>query len=432
MAPTDGPQQGKTGLMAGNNGGPWGGGGNDDGDDEDRRRPNGDGNRNIGGNRPGNDPQIPEFDEIINKTKDQLRVLMGGGNGQGRTGGGGSGGAGGPQVSRGMIGLGAVGLAILWAASSFYTVRPEEKSVELFLGQCIEPCIGESGLNFAPWPFVTYEVVQVTREQVINIGADPVPLTLSDAPATLRQLEADTGLMLTGDENIVDIDFQIVWNITQPDRFLFNLADPEETINAVSESVMREIIATSRLADLNQDRDTIEQRMEELTQATLDSYDSGVNVVRVNLGAADPPATRVLTTNIDGEESSTSPLAAFRDVTDAEQERIQLQNQADAYANRVTAGARGNAAQIIEDAEGYRARVVNEAEGEAARFLSVLEEYQKAPDVTRQRLYMEMIEDVLSNGNVILLDDTNGEGGGGVVPYLPLDQLRTPSTGGSN
>lgn len=415
--------------MAGNNGGPWGGGGN--GGDDDRPRPNDDDKRG-GGRRPGNEPQIPEFDEIINKTKDQLRVLIGGGNGRARTGGGGGTG-GGPKISRGMVGLGVLAAVALWAMASFYTVRPEEKSVELFLGECLEPCIGESGLNFAPWPFVTYEVVQVTREQVIEIGADPVPLELSDRPEVVRMLNDDIGLMLTGDENIVDIDFQVVWNITQPDRFLFNLADPELTVTAVAESVMREIIATSRLADLNQDRDNIEQRLEELTQATLDSYDSGVHIVRINLGAADPPATRVVTTNIDGEVAPTSPLAAFRDVTDAEQERFQLQNQADAYANRVTAGARGNAAQILEDAEGYRARVVNEAQGEAARFLSVLEEYQKAPSVTRQRLYLETAEEVFSSANIILLDDTEGGGGsGGVVPYLPLDQLRTPSNGGSN
>ncbi len=421
-------QQGKTGLMAGNNGGPWGGGGNDE--DDDRGRPNG---SRDGGRRPGsNDPQIPEFDEIINKTKDQLRVLMGGGSGGGRSGGGGGMGAGGPQISRGMVGIGVLVAVGLWAFSSFYTVRPEERSVELFLGECNEPCIGEPGLNFAPWPVVTYEIVQVTREQVIEIGEDPVPQELSDRPDVLRMLEGDIGLMLTGDENIVDIDFQVVWNITQPDRFLFNLAEPEETIAAVAESVMREIIAQSELADLNQDRDSIEQRMSELTQDTLDSYDSGVNIVRINLGAADPPATRVLTTNIDGEESLTSPLAAFRDVQDAEQERIQLQNQADAYANRATAGARGNAAQILENAEGYRARVVNEAEGEAARFLSVLEEYTKAPDVTRQRLYLEMVEEVFGSANIILLDENAG-GDSGVVPYLPLDQLRTPSnSGGSN
>lgn len=418
--------------MAGNNGGPWGGGGNGGDDDDDRFRPNGgrDDDRG-GGRRPTNEPQIPEFDEIVNKTKDQLRVLMGGGGGNGRLGGGGAGGEGGPLISRGVIGLGLVAAVLFWGFNSFYQLRPEQGSVELFLGSCNEPCTGEDGLNFAPWPLVTYEIVQVTQERVIEIGEDPVPQELSDRPDVLRMLEGDIGLMLTGDENIVDIDFQVVWNITQPDRFLFNLAEPEETISAVAESVMREIIAQSELANLNQDRESIEQAMIELTQSTLDSYDSGVNIVRVNLGAADPPATRVEVTNIDGEESQTSPLAAYRDVQDAEQERIQLQNQADAYANRVTAAARGNAAQILEDAEGYRARVVNGAEGEASRFVSVLEEYQKAPEVTRERLYLEMMEDVFGSANIILLDDQAG-GDGGVVPYLPLDQLRPSNSGGSN
>ena len=411
--------------MAGNNGGPWGGGGNNGGDDDDRFNPKGgrDDDR-----RPNNEPQIPEFDEIVNKTKDQLRVLMGGGGGGG---GGIGGGSGGPGVSRGMIGIAALGALVLWGAASFYRVLPEQQSVELFLGECNEPCIGTDGLNFAPWPFVTRELVQVTEERVISIGDDPVPGEISDSPAVLRALEGDTGLMLTGDENIVDIDFQVVWNITRADQYLFNLAEPEETIAAVAESVMREIIAQSELANLNQDRESIEPRMKELTQATLDSYNSGVNIVRINLGAADPPATIVQVTNIDGIASRTSPLEAYRDVQDAEQERIQLQNQADAYSNRVTAQARGNAAQILEVAEGYRARVVNEAEGEAARFVSVLEEYSKAPDVTRQRLYLEMAEDVFDSANIIMLDEQAG-GEGGVVPYLPLDQLRPQTSGGSN
>ena len=412
--------------MAGNNGGPWGGGGNDGGDDDDYRRPNGNDDRN-GGRRPGNEPQIPEFDEIVSKTRDQLRVLMGGG-GNGRSGGGGGLGGGGPQISRGMVGLGVLVAVVFWGASSFYTVRPEQRSVELFLGEFSS--VGEPGLNFAPWPLVTYEVVNVSQERVIEIGEESTPLRLSDERVVANQLEGDIGLMLTGDENIVDMDFQVAWNITQPDRFLFNLADPEETIAAVSESVMREIVAQSAAANINQERDSIAQRWLQETQETLDSYDSGVNIVRITLGAADPPATQVTTQDVNGEDKTTSPSAAFRDVQDAEQERIQLQNQADAYANSVTAGARGTAAQILENAEGYRARVVNEAQGEAARFLSVLEEYQKAPEVTRERLYLEMIEDVFGSANIILLDDS--EGGNGAVPYLPLEQLRTSSTGGSN
>jgi len=222
-------------------------------------------------------------------------------------------------------------------------------------------------------------------------------------------------LMLTTDENIVDIDFQVVWNIN-PAKFLFNLRDPQATIRAVSESAMREIIAAAELAPiLNRDRGLIANQAQELIQLTLDSYDSGMNVVRVNLDKADPPR---------------EVIDAFRDVQAAEQERDRLERQADAYANRVLAGARGEAAQQLELAEGYRASVVNEAEGEASRFLAVLDEYRLAPDVTRKRLYLETMEEVLGNVDKIILDEQSG--GQGVVPYLPLNELRKSSTAGGN
>ena len=398
--------------MAGNTGGPWGGGGNSGGNGGS----NGGGNRgnNGGGRKPGDDgPQIPEIDELVKKGQEQLRVLMGGRGGNGGTNGAGNGGGSGPAVTRGTIGLGVIAAAVLWGMTSFYTVRPEQQSIELFLGEFSG--IGTEGLNFAPWPLVKAEVFDVTTNRTETIG--------------VARTSGNDGLMLTTDENIVDIDFKVVWNITQPELFLFNLAEPEETISAVSESVMREIIAQSVSANINQERVSIGQRWLQLTQETLDSYDSGVRIVRINLGAADPPATRVDTQNIDGEDISTSPLAAYRDVQDAEQERIQLQNQADAYANRETARARGNAAQILEDAEGYRAEVVNRAQGEAARFVSVLTEYQKAPEVTRKRLYLETMEEVLGGVDKVIIDQNAG--GQGVVPYLPLDQLRKPVAGGN-
>ncbi|WP_322867027.1 FtsH protease activity modulator HflK [Aquicoccus sp. G2-2] len=364
----------------------------------------------------------------MKKGQEQLRVLMGGrgGNGAGR--GSGGDGGGGPGISRGTVVLGLVAVLALWLYASFYTVKPEEKSVELFLGECYEPCIGEPGLNFAPWPLVKYEVLEVTREQVIEIGEQPAATELD----LRRNKNSDTGLMLTGDENIVDVDFQVVWNITSPDKYLFNLADPALTIDAVAESAMREIIAQSELAPiLNRDRGIIAEKLKDLTQSTLDSYDSGVNIVRINLNAAEPPSTKVTVKDIDGKERETSPLAAYRDVQDAEQERDQLKSQADAYSNRVLANARGRAAQVVENAEGYRARVVNQAEGDASRFLAVLEEYKKAPDVTRERLYLEMIEDVFSKSDVILLED--GKGASSAVPYLPLNEVRRPAAvGGSN
>ena len=383
--------------MAGNNGGPWGGGGNN-GDDkdggDDRRRP---------GQRPGQGgPQIPEIDELVNKGREQLRVLMGGG-GRGN-GAGGPGGGGGPKLTRGTLALGAVAAVVLWGMASFYTVAPEEQSVELLLGEYMQT--GGPGLNFAPWPVVSREVLPVSTERSIDIG--------------VNRAGSDAGLMLTGDENIVDIDFQVVWNITDPQQFLFNLADPPQTIEAVSESAMREIIAQSNLAPiLNRDRGAIADRLKDEIQRTLDSYISGVNIVRVNFNKADPPE---------------SVIASFRKVQDAEQERDRLQNVADAYANRVLAEARGQSAQLLEQAEGYRAQVVNEAVGEASRFTAVLTEYEKAPEVTRKRIYLETMEQVLGGVDIILLDEGVG-GGQGVVSYLPLNELRrnsTTSTEGAN
>ena len=206
----------------------------------------------------------------------------------------------------------------------------------------------------------------------------------------------------------------MVWNISDPQRYLFNLRDPEATVRAVSEAAMREVIAASQLAPiLNRDRALIADTVEELIQTTLDGYESGINIVRLNLDRADPP---------------NEVIDAFRDVQAAEQERDQLQRQADAYANRVLAGARGEAAQLLEEAEGYRAQVVNEAQGEASRFSAVLAEYLLAPEVTRRRLYLETMERVLGDMETMILDTEAGTGAGGVVPYLPLNELRNRGT----
>lgn len=376
--------------MAGNNGGPWGGGGSSGG---------GDNRNNGGGRKPGGDQQIPEIDELVKKGQEQLRVLMGGRGGGGSNGRGPSGGgSGGPGITRGTVGLGVAIVVALWGFVSFYTVKPEEQSVELFLGSNYNT--GNPGLNFAPWPLVTAEVVNVTSERTEEIGVT-------------RTGSGGNGLMLTTDANIVDIDFQVVWNINDPSKLLFNIAEPQETVQAVSESVMREIIAASNLAPiLNRDRGLIADSARENIQATLDEYDSGINVVRVNLDKADPPR---------------EVIDSFRDVQAAEQERDRLERQADAYANRVVAEARGEAAQILEEAEGYRAQVVNQALGEASRFSAVLTEYEKAPDVTRKRLYIETMEKVLGDVDKMILDGSIAGEGGSVVPYLPLNELKRGS-----
>ena len=373
--------------MAGNgSGGPWGQGGGNRGSGN-----NGGGNGGNNGGRPpsGGGGQGPDLDDLVRKGQEQLRVLMGGkgggNNGRNQSGGGGGLGFGGI----GLIALAALGL---WTFSSFYRVDTSEESVELLFGKYYST--GTEGLNFAPWPVVTKEILPVTRENTENIGVG-------------RGGRADQGLMLTGDENIVDIDFQVVWNINNPQEFLFNLAEPQATIRAVSESVMREIVARTDLTPiLTTGKGEIAAELQTLIQETLDSYDAGVNIIRVNFDKADPP---------------NEVADSFREVQAAEQKRDTLEKQADAYSNTKVAAARGQAAELLEQAEGYRSQTVNQAEGEASRFIAVYQEYAKAPEVTRKRLYLETIEKVYSDVNKVILDQNSG--GQGVVPYLPLNEL---------
>lgn len=390
--------------MAGNSGGPWGGGSGGKGDDENRGSSGGNGNGN-GPRRPGggDGQNIPELDDLMRKGQEQLRVLMGGRGG----GTGGNNPGGGDPISPRTLWIGGIILVLgTWLYASFYSVQPGEQGVELFLGS--EYRITGDGPHLAPWPLVTSEVLGTDQERTEAIGNN-------------RSGTSDTGLMLTTDENIVDIDFDVVWNINNAADYLFNLRDPETTIRAVAESAMREIISQSELAPiLNRDRQLIGDQALALIQLTMDSYGSGVNIIRINLDRADPP---------------TQVIDAFREVQAAAQERNRLERTADAYSNRVTAGARGEAAQLLEEAEGYRARVVNEALGEASRFLAILAEYEAAPEVTRRRLYLETLERVLGRTDLVIIGSDAG-GSSGVVPYLPLNELRRPNvdatTGSSN
>ena len=412
--------------MAGNTGGPWGGGGNSGGGNSgggNNGGSNGGGNNggnrgnNGGGNGGGEKPPIPEIDELVKKGQEQLRVLMGGGGRSNGTGGGtGGDGGGAPEITRGMVGIGALVLVAAWLFSSTYRVETQEQSIELFLGEFSG--IGTEGLNFAPWPLVKAEVFDVTTNRTESLGVS-------------RGAGDNDGLMLTTDENIVDIDFQVVWNIKDAEQFKFSLRDPDASVRAISESAMREVIAQSELAPiLNRDRGLVEEQVKALIQDTLDNRNTGISVVRVNVNKVDPPSRTVVVTAADGSTSTVSVVDAFRDVQAAEQERDRLERQADAYANQKVAEARGESAKLLEAAEGYRAREVNGAIGEASRFEAVLTEYTAAPNVTRKRLYLETMEKVFGQVDKIILED-NGEGGGqGVVPYLPLNELRR--SGGNN
>lgn len=401
--------------------GPWGGGsGGNGGDDGDKggnepprggQRPWGQGGDQGGQRpepprRPGQRPQgeMPEIEDLMRKGQDRLRVLMGGrgGSGGGRPRRPGGSGGGGFRLDRRALVVGGLIAIGAWALASFYTVRPEERSVEFLFGRAIGT--GEPGLNFAPWPVVTKEIVQVTGERVTDLGTDQVD-TSRKGPGDI--VAADTGLMLTRDQNIVDMEYQVVWNISDPEQFLFNLADPSGTMRAVAESSMRDIVARSEMSPiLNRDLGAIAEELGRAVQRTMDSYQSGINVVRVNLRNVDAP---------------TEVLDSVREVQAAEQRRDALELEADAYANRVLAAARGEAAALVEEAEAYRAQSVNDAQGELARFKSVYAEYARAPEVTRKRMYLETMERVLGSVDKVIIDPSAGEG---VVPYLPLDQLR--------
>jgi len=252
----------------------------------------------------------------------------------------------------------------------------------------------------------------VQTPKALRVNTLSIGMRLSDSRSgspSVHDVPAES-LMLTGDENIVDVDFTVLWRI-KPDGvgdYLFNIQNPEGTVKAVAESAMREVIGRSEIQPiLTGARTVIEQGVQELMQKTLDDYGAGVLVQQVQMQKVDPPA---------------QVIDAFRDVQVARSDLERLQNEAQTYANRVVPEARGRAAQALQNAEGYRQQVIAEAKGQAARFLKVYEEYKKAPDVTRERLYLESMERIFANSDKVILDQ--GAGSAGVVPYLPLPDLR--------
>jgi membrane protease subunit HflK len=304
---------------------------------------------------------------------------------------------------KGVAALAAVG-ALAWLLFGFYTVQPNEVGINQRFGRYV----GKTGpgLNYN-WPFPIGAVtkLKVTDRNSIDIGSR-VMASRSNAEAMTDVPEES--LMLTGDENIADVKFRVVWQIDQqnPEDFLFNIRNPQDTVKAVSESAMREIVGRTQIQRiLTQERKVIEPQARDLVQRVLNGYKAGVTIVEVQLLSVDPPQ---------------QVISAFRDVTAAQQDSQRLRNEAQAYANRVVPEARGEAAQIERAAEAYRLQTVAEAQGQAARFSKVHEEYAKSPAVTRERLYLETMERVLSKTDKIILD---GRGGTGVVPYLPLNDI---------
>ena len=324
-------------------------------------------------------PQPPDLEELLKRSQDRLRnVLPGGGR------------------SNAAIGvLAAVALLALWLFNSIYTVQPDELGQELVFGDPKEEVAGP-GLHFHWWPFETVEKVTV-RQQREFIG------TAND-----RRSSEEANLMLSGDQNIVEVDFSVIWRVADPKQFLFNVAEPEAFVRRVAESAMREFIGRSDAEEVRTEgRAAVEEAVRGILQSTLDSYGAGIGVIGIQLEQADPPA---------------EVADAFEEVQRAQQDQARFQQEAAQYANRRLGEARGQAAEIRETAQGYKEQVIAEAQGESQRFTSVLAEYSEAKDVTRRRLFLETMETVLGDSNKVILE--GGEGGSSVVPYLPLPELQ--------
>ncbi|MGH7014124.1 MAG: FtsH protease activity modulator HflK [Stellaceae bacterium] len=346
----------------GSGGGPWGGGGSPWG---------------RGGMRP------PDFEASLRRLQQHLRNLLPGGTGRGR----------------GVI-LVVVAAVVLWLASGFYVVDPDELGVVLRFGAYNRRT--EPGLNYhLPAPFEKVLIPKVTRVNRIEIGYR--------SEGGQRQVPEES-LMLTGDENIVDINFTVFWLIKNARDYLFNIRDPDGTVKVAAESAMREIIGHTAIASaFAEGRGKIETDTKTLLQQILDSYHSGIEITQVQLQRVDPPA---------------AVIDAFRDVQSAKIDQQRYINEAQTYSNNLVPVAQGDAARIGQEAQAYKAQVVLQAQGDAARFLSVYNAYKMAPDVTARRLYIETLEGILKDTNKVMVDKSASASG--VVPYLPLPNFAAP------
>jgi membrane protease subunit HflK len=362
-------------------GGPWGSGGGGGG-----KGPWGSGQQPSGG---GSTP--PDLEELLRRSQDKLRTVLPGGN----------------LGGKGVMLLILAGL-LVWGISGFYRVDTNEYGVVLRFG-AFDRYAGP-GLNYhLPYPIETALTPQITVVRQIHIGMRQVDdlrrgSTVRDVP--------EESLMLTGDENIVDVDFTVFWQVKKDkvSDFLFNIQQVENSVKAVAEAAMREVVGrTSIQPILTGARAGIELEVQELTQKILDFYGAGVVVTQVQMAKVDPPQTV-----IDSQ----------RDVQVARADAEKAQNEAQRYANSIVPEARGKAAKIQQDSEAYREQTVAEAKGQAARFVKVYEEYKKAPEVTRQRIYYETMEKVFSGTDKIIIDSGAASG---AIPYLPLPELARPA-----
>ncbi len=334
----------------------------------------------------------PNIDDIISKIQATINKFIPGGK---------------PGGGKPIV-LGLVILSIIWALSGLYRVLPDEQGVVLRFGKFVSTT--QPGLNYhIPFPVEKVLTPKVTKVNRIDVGFRGA----SDSGRSSGVGEVpEESLMLTGDENIVDINYSVFWVIKDASKFLFNIQSPIETVKAASETAMREVIARSEIQSiLTEGRSKIEVEVQEITQDILDEYGSGIQITQVQTQKADPPS---------------QVIDAFRDVQAARADRERSKNEAEAYANDVIPRARGDAEKILQQAEAYKKEVVAAAEGEASRFIAIYDEYKNAKQVTQERMYLETMEKVLADIDKVIIDKNSGQG---VVPYLPLPELKKPKGG---
>ncbi len=368
-------------------GGGWQGGGGGGG-----RGPWGQGPRGggpTGGNGGGGGPIPPNLEDLLRKGQDRMRDMMPGGNVSGR----------------GIILLFLAAIAV-WMGSGIYRVDTNEAGVVLRFGRFAD--ITQPGLRWHwPWPIETVQTPRVTTVNREEIGFRTVGET--NVRAGQSRDVPEESLMLTGDENIVDIDFTVLWQVKDPQLYLFNVSDVPRTIKQVAESAVREVVGKNPIQfTLTEGRTKIADDTRVLMQTVLDGYKAGVTINQVALQRTEPPA---------------SVIDAFRDVQAAQADRERAQNEAEAFRNDILPRARGEVQRILQQAEAYKQEVIANAQGEAARFISVYDEYKQAKDVTAKRMYLETMETILRGTNKVVMDQ-NTSGGQGVVPYLPLPELQ--------
>lgn len=359
-------------------GGPWGGGGN-------RGGGGGQSPWGRGGGSGGGGPQPPDMEQMVRESQEKLKKMLPGDFG-----------------GKGLLVIILIAVAV-WFASGFYTVKPEEQGVELVFGKLYDTT--EAGLHYNyPAP-----IGEVLKPRVAAVNQVEVGYRSAGAGRNNVSREiSEESLMLTGDENIIDIQFTVFWRIKDAGKFLFNVRNPEDAVKNVAEAAMREVVGKSDFEYARTDgRVAVGNQARDLIQEILDSYEAGITITNVNARKVDPPK---------------AVLDAFRDVQAARADKERAINEATAYLNEVTERAQGQAEQIVRAAEAYKEEKVARADGDASRFLQVYEEYKNAKSLTQRRIYLETMEEILEGMDKVLIE--NGpDGGAGVLPYLPLNEL---------